>query len=74
MCIRDRLGTKVGLDPGHIVLRGDPASPKGAQPSNFRLMSIVAKRSPISAIAGHLLKSAEGYQGVLVFGFCTTTH
>ena len=72
--IKMLLGTKVGLDLGHIVLSGDPASPKGAQPPNFRPMSIVAKRSSISAIAGHLLKSAEGYQGVLVFGFCMTTH
>ena len=42
--------------PGHIVLDGDPASPiglKGTAP-NFRPMSIVAKRSPISATAEHL--------------------
>jgi len=26
------LGTQVGLGPGHIVLDGEPASPKGAQP------------------------------------------
>ena len=43
------LGTKVGLGSGHIVL-------DGAQlPPNFRPMSIVAKRSPISATAKHLL-------------------
>jgi len=45
----------VGLGPGHIVLDGDPASssPKGAQQpaANFRPMSIVANRSPISATA-----------------------
>jgi len=29
------LGTKVGLGPGHIVLDGDPAAPKGAQPPIF---------------------------------------
>jgi len=42
------LGRKVGLDPSDIVLDGDPAplSPD---------MSILAKRSPISAIAEHLL-------------------
>jgi len=48
------LGTEVGLGPGHIVLDGDPAPPprKGArQPLHFRPMSIVAKRSPISATA-----------------------
>jgi len=40
------LGTKVNPGPGHTVLHGDSA---GAQPRNFRPMSIVAKRSPISA-------------------------
>jgi len=49
-------GQEVGLGPGHIVLQGDPAPPqKGAQASNFRPMSIEAKRSPISATAEHLL-------------------
>jgi len=47
------LGREVGLGPGHIVLVGDPALPKkGAQqPPTFRLIFIVAKRSPISATA-----------------------
>jgi len=47
------LGMEVGLDPGHIVLDGDPALPqKGAQqPLTFRTMFIVVKRSPISATA-----------------------
>jgi len=48
------LGTKVDLGPGHIVLDGDPASPEGAQTPNFRPVSIVAKRWPISATAEHL--------------------
>ena len=49
---------KVGIGPGHVVLDGDPAPfPKGAQhSSNFRPVSIVAIRSPISATAEHLLK------------------
>ena len=47
------LGKEVGLGPGHIVLDGDPV---GTQPAtavlpHFRLMPIVAKRSPISATA-----------------------
>ena len=45
---------EVGLDPGDVVLDGDPAPPpKAAQePAPFSAdMSIVAKRSPISAIA-----------------------
>jgi len=40
--------------PGNIVLHGDTAVPKGAQSPNFRPMSIVAKRSPISATAERL--------------------
>jgi len=40
--------------PGHIVLDGDPAPPKGAQP-HFRPMPVVAKRSPILATVEHLL-------------------
>ena len=42
-CIKIKLGMEVGLGPGHIVLDGDPAAPKGAQPPNFRPMSVVAK-------------------------------
>jgi len=53
--IKMPLGTEVGLGPGHIVLNRNRAHPqKGAQPPNFRPMSIVAKRSPISATAEHL--------------------
>ena len=52
--IKTKLGTEVGLCPGHTVLDGDPALPKGAQSPNFWPMSIVAKRSPISATAEHL--------------------
>jgi len=57
-----KLGKKVGLGPGpgQIVLDGDPAPlPKkgGTAPiPKFRLMSIVVKRSPISATAEHLSK------------------
>jgi len=48
-----KLGTEVGLVPRQIVLDGNPTLPcKGAQQLlTFRSMSIVAKRSPISAIA-----------------------
>jgi len=54
--IKMRLGTQVGLGLGDIVLDGDPAPPrKGAQqPATFWPMSIVAKRSPISATAEFL--------------------
>jgi len=57
--IKMKLDMQVGLDPGHIVLDGDPAPPpqKRAQPPNFRPMSVVAlvaKRSPISATVEHL--------------------
>ena len=46
---------KLGLGPGHIVLDGDPAPSQKGHCPNFRPMSIVAKRSPISATAEHLL-------------------
>jgi len=51
------LGTEVRLGPGDIVLDGYPAPPKmGTAPLTFRPMSIMAKRSPISATAEHLYK------------------
>jgi len=49
------LGTEVGLSPGHIVY-GDPGPSKVTYTApNFRPISIVAKRWPISATAEHLL-------------------
>jgi len=48
------LGAEVVLGPGHIVLDGDPAprTERGtAAAPTLRLMSIVAKWSPISATA-----------------------
>ena len=41
-----KLGMQVGLNPGHIVLDGDPAPlpRKGAEPPNFRPIYVVAKR------------------------------
>jgi len=53
------LDTEVGLGRGYIVLDGDlvPSPWKGAQQlPTFRPMSIVAKRSPISATTELLLK------------------
>jgi len=43
--IKMKLGEQVGLGPGHIVFNEDlaPPSPKGAQLSNFRPISVVAK-------------------------------
>jgi len=50
------LGTEVGIDPSHIVLDGDPVpSPQKGHSPKFRPMSVVAKRSPISATAEPLL-------------------
>ena len=58
-CIRIPLDTEIGLCPGDIVLDGTQLSPKrGTAPSlnpNFRPVSIVAKRSPISAASAELL-------------------
>jgi len=43
--IKMPLGTKVGLGPGNVVFHVDPAPPRlGAEPLNFRPMSVVAKR------------------------------
>jgi len=56
--IKMPLGREVGLGPSHIVLDGDPSPPrKRGITSNFRPMSIVAKRSPISTTAEHFLNT-----------------
>jgi len=55
--IKIPLGTEVSLRPGDIVLDGDavPHPPKkGAQPPNFRPMSIVAKQ--LYASGYHLVR------------------
>jgi len=59
-CIKMPVGAKVGLGPDHIVLgyMGTHVTPSpkwGVQLPNFRPISIVAKRSPISATVVHLL-------------------
>jgi len=47
------LGKEIGLGPSHIVLDGDPVGTQHPTAAllTFRPMSIVAKRSPISATA-----------------------
>ena len=57
--IKMPLGMKVDLGPGHIVLDGDSAPPRNGakQHPTFWPMSIVAKRSPISADAEFLLQA-----------------
>ena len=49
------LGMEVGLSPGDFVLYGDPAAPplKGHSPSNFRPVSVVAKR--MDGLRSHLV-------------------
>jgi len=54
MITQSFMGTQVGLGPSHIVLDGDPASLEKGHSPQFRPMSIVAKRTPISAAAEHL--------------------
>ena len=44
--IKMPLGRMVGLDPGNIVLHGDPAPPKGDTALQCLAHSIVVKRSP----------------------------
>ena len=58
--IKVPLGTELGLGPGHIVLDGAqlPHGKAHSSPTpSFRPMSIVAKRSPISATAELLCSS-----------------
>jgi len=59
--IRIPLGTEVGLGPGDIVLDDDqlPPQKRAQQPLNFRPMSIVAKRTPMSATAELLFKGPD---------------
>jgi len=49
--IKMALGMEVGLGPGHIVLQL-PFPKKGAQPPNYRSMSIAAKRLDASVWYG----------------------
>jgi len=49
-----KLGMEVGLVPGDIVLDWDPAPPPAQKRDSFWPMSVVAKRSPISATTEHL--------------------
>jgi len=56
--IKMRLGMEEGLGPGDILLDGDsaPTTERGTAAPTFRPISIVAKRSPISATAELLYK------------------
>jgi len=49
-----KLGIEVGLDIGHIVLDGNPPTPKGAQSPNFRPMYVLAKR--LDGLRCHLVR------------------
>ena len=61
-----KLRVEVSLDPGHIVLDGDPAPrKKGTQPPNFRPMTIVAKQLDRSRC--HLLLRYASAQGILYY-------
>jgi len=53
--IKMKIGTEVGLGPGHIVLNGDSALPpvKGHSPQ-FSPMSVVAKR--LDGLRCHLVR------------------
>ena len=57
------LGAVIDLGPGQIVLDGDRApSERGTATPSFRPMCIMAKQSPISATAEHLLKASWMYE------------
>jgi len=60
------LGKKVGLGPGDIVLDGAPLK-KGNSSTYFRPMFIMAKQSPISAVAELLLMVDYNTTSILLF-------
>ena len=67
--IKMPLGREVGLSPGDVVFDGDPATPHGKGYSNpdFLPMSLVVKRSPISATTQLLLPLVtHKYKNVVV--------
>jgi len=67
--IKMALGTQVGLDPGHILLDGDPAPPpqkRGQSPPNFQNMSIVAKQ--LNGSRWHLAHRWASIQATLLDG------
>jgi len=66
--IKMKLGMEVGLGPDHIVLDGYPALLKRGTVPNFRSVSIVAKRLPISATAKDLWERIYGTRNLLKFG------
>ena len=62
--IKMPLGTKIGFGPGHIVLNGDPFPQRWHSPlPTFLPMSIVVKRSPVSATAEYLFY-------IMLFALC----
>jgi len=57
-----KLGKEVGFGLRQIVLNGGPAPlPQRGMAPNFRPMCVVAKRSPISSTAEHLLLWPNGW-------------
>ena len=69
------IGKVVGLDPGHIVLDGDPVGtqPPTAAPPHFQPMPIVAKQSPISEIAELLFQYGRHVSCWICFAHVWTT-
>ena len=65
--IKMPLGTEVGLGPGHCVRWGPSPTPERGTIRPFRPRSIVAKRSPMSANADHLLKIGASTSSILKF-------
>ena len=65
--IKTKLGMRVGLGPGHIVIDGDsaPLPRKGAEPPNFWPMSIVAKR--LNGSRWHLARRWASVQATLCY-------
>ena len=70
--IKMPLGTEVGFGPDDIVLDGAKLAQKRGTAANFRPMSIVAKRSPISASA-ELLYSILSRNGDFIAAYLIRT-
>jgi len=73
---QDATWYKGGLGPGNIVFDADPAQPPPrGNPPNFRPMSVVDKRLPISAIAEHLYQLVSSHNvshTIIQDYYCTT--
>jgi len=73
--IKMPLGREIGLGRGHIVLDMDPAPlPQRGTATPYFSAHVVAKRSPISATAEHLLPHDIGLCNFVVYDMGLKRH